>query len=117
MTIRIKNLRLRTIVGVYPWEQENAQEVVVNIEMEFDGLRAAASDDLDDTVDYKAMKRRILNEVEAGRYKLLERLADRVLQLVLADAKVLRATVEVDKPHALRFADSVSVTCSGGRGA
>ncbi|MFP3936727.1 MAG: dihydroneopterin aldolase [Phycisphaerae bacterium] len=115
MKIRIKNLRLRTIVGVYGREQKNPQEVVVNVEMETDGHKAAESDDLTDSVDYKALKLRLLEEVQNSRYKLLERLASHVLKMVLSDDKVLSATVEVDKPHALRFADSVSVVCTGQR--
>ncbi len=115
MKIRIKDLRLRTIVGVYEWEQKQPQEVVVNVELEFDGDQAARTDDLADSVDYKALKRRLLDEVQYCRYKLLEKLARHVLDIVLDDEKVLRATVEVDKPHALRFAESVSVVCSGGK--
>ncbi|MGC9453255.1 MAG: dihydroneopterin aldolase [Phycisphaerae bacterium] len=115
MKIRIKNLRLRTIVGVYEWEQKVPQEVVVNVELEFDGQPAAESDDLADSVDYKAIKMRLLEEVQNSRYKLLEKLAAHVLEIVLDNDKVLSATVEVDKPHALRFADSVSVVCEGRR--
>lgn len=110
MVIRIKNLRLRTIIGVFDWEREHPQDIVVNAAIEFDGAPAAASDNLADAVDYKAIKQRIMREVEASRYQLLEKLTARIAQIILDDPKVLRATVEVDKPHALRFCDSVSVT-------
>jgi len=116
MKIRIKGLRLRTVVGVFEWEQKAPQEVVVNVELEFDGEAAARSDDLADSVDYKRLKQRLLREVESRRYKLLEKLARHVLDIVLSNEKVLRATVEVDKPGALRFAESVSVVCSGEKG-
>ena len=116
MKIRIKDLRLRTIVGVFEWEQKTPQEVVVNVELEFDGEPAARSDELSDSVDYKAIKQQLLRDVQAARYKLLEKLARHVLDIVLSQEKVLRATVEVDKPHALRFAESVSVVCSGEKG-
>lgn len=115
MLIRIKNLRLRTIIGVNEWERTQAQEVVVNVEMEFDGTAAAGSDDLADTIDYKSLKRRIMERVEASSFFLLEKLASEILRIVTAEPRVIRATVEVDKPAALRFADSVSVVCSGGR--
>jgi len=117
MLIRIKNLTLKTIVGVNSWERQEAQEVVINIEIEFDGRKAAASDSLDDAVDYRKLKKRILDDVESSKCLLLESLAQRILNLVLTDGRVLRAVVEVDKPKALRFADSVSVVCSGGRNA
>jgi D-erythro-7,8-dihydroneopterin triphosphate epimerase len=112
MIIRIKNLRLRTVVGIQHWERKQPQDVVINVEMEFDGNTAAESDSIDDTIDYKAVKREIIKEVENARYYLLDRLASQILKVIMKEEKVRRATVEVDKPQALRFADSVSVVCS-----
>ena len=103
MIVRIKNLRCRTIIGIYDWEYE------------FDGAKAAETDDICDTVDYKALKREIVEQVESSRFYLLEKLASRALEVVMSDEKVTGATVEVDKPHALRLAESVSVVCSAGR--
>ena len=115
MLIQIKNLRLKTIVGVNAWERRQAQEVVINIEIEFDGRKAAKTDSLDETVDYKKIKNRILEDIESSKCFLLETLGQRILNRVLEDGRVFRATVEVDKPKALRFADSVSVVCSSSR--
>jgi D-erythro-7,8-dihydroneopterin triphosphate epimerase len=112
MLIRIKNLTFKTIVGVNAWEREEAQEVVINIEIEFDGRKAAETDSLDETVDYKKIKKRILEDIESSKCFLLESLGQRILNKLLEDGRILRATVEVDKPKALRFADSVSVVCS-----
>lgn len=112
MIIRIKNLRLRAVIGLNDWERKVQQDLTINIEMGFDGEKAGVSDDIGDTVDYKALKKRIRSEVEASHYKLLEALGTHILNIVMDDARVQRASVEVDKPHALRFADSVSVTCS-----
>ena len=115
MLIRIKNLTLKTVVGVNAWERQEAQVVVINIEIEFDGERAAETDALEETIDYKKIKKKILNDVESSRCLLLESLARRVMNILLEDSRVLRVTVEVDKPKALRFADSVSVVCSSDR--
>jgi D-erythro-7,8-dihydroneopterin triphosphate epimerase len=115
MIIRIKNLRLRTVVGIQHWERKQPQDVIINIEMEFDGTKAAETDHIDDTVNYKVVKRKIIKEVENARYYLLDRLASQILKVVMKEKKVKRATVEVDKPQALRFADSVSVVCSSER--
>ena len=115
MIVKIKNLRCRTIIGVHDWERRDPQQVVVNVQMEFDGARAAQSDDLADTVDYAAIKKRILEEVERSRFQLLEKLASHILAIAMDDPRVTATTVEVVKPHALRFADSVSVTCSAKR--
>ena len=113
MIIHVDNLKLRTVIGVNDWERRTRQAVVIGIEMELDGSKAAASDDLADTVDYKALTDRIAEEVERSSYQLVEALAARVLELVLAAPKVERARVRVDKPHALSRAESVAVTCEG----
>ena len=110
MTIRIKNLRLRAIIGTREWERTQKQDILVNIAIEFDGIPAARSDDLRDSVDYAAIKHRLLEKVEQTEFLLLERLVEYILDLVMEEPKVQSATVEVDKPHALRFADSVSIT-------
>ena len=115
MIIRIKNLRLRTIVGIQHWERKQRQDVIINVEMEFDGTKAAKSDSIDDTVNYKVIKQRIIKEVESARYYLLDRLADQILKVIMKEKKIKRAIVEVDKPQALRFADSVSVVCASER--
>lgn len=112
MKIRIKNLRLRTIVGVNDWERDHSQDVIVNVELEFDGSKAVQSDNLEDTVNYKALKKRIIQEVESSKFFLVEKLAHHILEIVMDHPKVQHAQVEVDKPHALRYADSVSVICS-----
>jgi FolB domain-containing protein len=117
MIVRIRNLRLRVIVGVYEWEQTRPQEVTVSIEYELDASRAVTTDDISDTVDYKAMKKRIMDETENARFNLLEKLASDILAVVMRDEKVLRATVEASKPSALRFTDSVSAVCSARRDA
>jgi D-erythro-7,8-dihydroneopterin triphosphate epimerase len=112
MVIRIKNLRLRAIIGINAWERTQKQEIIVNVEMEFDGDKAAASDDVRDTIDYAAIKRRLLAEVEKTEFFLLEKLITFILDIVMEDQRVRRAMVEIDKPHALRFAESVSLTAS-----
>lgn len=112
MITHIKNLRLRAIIGVNDWEREHKQDVIINVKVEFDGSKAAESDNIRYTVDYKKIKERIIREVKNSKFYLLEKLADHILKIVMADKKVIKATVEVDKPHALRFADSVSVICS-----
>jgi FolB domain-containing protein len=111
--IKIKNLKLRTILGVEDWERKTRQDIVINIRFTFDGSKAAESDDLNDTVDYKAMKQKIIKMVENSKFFLVEKLAGEVLKICMSDAMVEKATVEIDKPHALRFADSVSVSISG----
>ena len=109
-TVTIKDLRLRAVIGLNDWERKKKQDVTVNIEFEFDAAKAVASDNGELTVDYKKITKRVIDAVEKSEFRLLESLADMVLNLVIDTPGVLRAGVEVDKPHSLRFADSVSVT-------
>lgn len=113
--IRITNLRLRTIIGTHDWEREVQQNVVINITLDYDATKAIAGDDLRETVDYKALTKQIIKEVEASQFFLLEKLSGRVLDIVTAHPAVREAVVRVDKPQALRFADSVSVELSWSR--
>ena len=111
--IRISNLRLRAIVGTMDWERSTKQDVVLNIELWFDHSNAALSDDIADTVDYKKLKLKLIDMVEKSNFQLLESLADAALKICLSEPLVEKAVVRVDKPRALRFADSVSVEVEG----
>lgn len=112
MLIRVKNLRLRTFVGIDEWEKKSKQDVVVNAQWECDGGAAAGSDSIEDAVDYKEVTKSIIKMVEESRFNLLEKLVENVLDLIMEDSRVESATVEIDKPGALRFCDSVSVLSS-----
>jgi len=113
MIIRIKNLRLRTIIGIYDWERTHEQDVVINAEIEFDGTRAAATDKIEHTLDYKDLNKKIITLVEGSKFFLVEKMAQEILNLILKEPQVKNARVEVDKPAVLRFTDSVSVEVSG----
>lgn len=113
MILRIENIRLRTIVGIYEWEKKNKQDVIINVELEFDGTAASKSDDINDSVNYKTINKEILERVENTKFELIEKIAGDVLAIILKDKKVQKARVKVDKPGALRFTDSVSVELCG----
>ena len=108
-TIHIKDLTLKTIVGIFDWERIKKQTVVINIWMGYDARMAIKTDKIEHAVDYKAITKRILKEISASRFYLIEKLAQSVVNIVLEDRKVLEVLVRVDKPGALRFARSVSV--------
>ncbi len=110
MIIKIENLKLRTIVGIYDWEKEKKQDVIINIEMEFDGTKAIETDSIDDTIDYKTITKEIIEMVEGQEFNLIERIAGDAMKIVMRNDKVQKASVRVDKPGALRFTDTVSVT-------
>jgi len=106
--IHIRDLSARCIIGINADERVNLQDVVINITMYADLRKAAASDDIDDTIDYKTIKVKVLEEVEASSYYLVEKLAQRIAEICLVP-RVEQVTVCVDKPGALRFAESVAV--------
>lgn len=107
--IYIRDLLVRCIVGIYPEERENKQDVVINIEMGCDLSAAAASDQIEDTVNYKSVKKEIMALVESSAFLLIERMAGEIASLCLACPGVRQVRVTVDKPGALRFARSVAV--------
>ena len=109
-TIKIKNLKLRAIIGTNSWERDTKQDIIINIVIDYDAAKAARTDRLEDTVDYKTIKKNIIKEVESSKYFLLEKLTAKVLNIIMENKKVKAASVEIDKPQALRFSDSVSVT-------
>ncbi len=106
--IHIRDLLVRCIIGVFDHERTEKQDIVLNITMHTDLSRAGRSDDLRDTIDYKAVKKDVLHAVESSEFQLVERLAERVAEIVLGHG-VSRVDVTVDKPGALRFARSVAV--------
>jgi dihydroneopterin aldolase/D-erythro-7,8-dihydroneopterin triphosphate epimerase len=113
--IFIRDLALRCIIGLYPEERTNKQDILINVTMETDLRAAGKSDDLNDTVDYKAIKMAILDFVENSSFNLIESLADAVAAICLVDERITSATVTIDKPGALRFCRSVAVEVTRSR--
>ena len=107
--IHIQDLSLRCVIGVLPEERREKQDVVLNVTLFVDLTRAGDTDSLADTVDYKSLKGRIRTLVEDSCFSLVEKLASEVAGVCLADPRVARVAVRVDKPGALRFARSVAV--------
>ncbi len=115
LTIRIKNLRLRTYIGFNDEERRKRQDVVINIRFDYQADRAADSDDVAHAVNYRTITKQIIALVEGNSFLLLEKLTAEVLELVMRQPEIRFAEVEIDKPHALRFSDSVSARLSASR--
>ncbi|ODC05375.1 D-erythro-7,8-dihydroneopterin triphosphate epimerase [Terasakiispira papahanaumokuakeensis] len=115
-TIRIKNLRLRTFIGIKDEEINNRQDVVINAVIRYHADRAVQFNTIDEALNYRTITKKIIQYVEEGRFLLLERLTREVLEIIMSHEQVLQAEVEVDKPHALRFSDSVSISLNAHRG-
>ena len=114
-TIRIKNLRLRTFIGIKEEEILNRQDVVINAVIRYRADKAVAFNHIEQALNYRTITKQVIALVEENRFQLLERMTREVLDLIMSHEQVLTTQVEIDKPHALRFADSVSITLSASR--
>ncbi|NLY58554.1 MAG: dihydroneopterin triphosphate 2'-epimerase [Gammaproteobacteria bacterium] len=113
--IRIKNLRLRTYIGIKEEEINNRQDVVINANILYPADNAVEINEIEHALNYRTITKAIISHVENSRFALLERMTQEVLDIVMRNPQVHYAEVEVDKPHALRFSESVSITLSAER--
>jgi FolB domain-containing protein len=107
--IIIKNLLLRGIIGINPEERVKEQDILINMVIYADIRRAAASDAIEDAVDYKSITKRVIDHVEASSDFLVEKLVTDIARLIITEFNVARVQVRVEKPGALRFAQSVGI--------
>ncbi len=112
----IRDLAVRCIVGVDEYERREKQDILIHLTMHTDLRKAGRTDALEDTVDYRAIKKRILHLVEESRFRLIEALAQSIADECLRDERVERVEVVVEKPGALRFARTVGVQIVRRRG-
>ena len=113
--IRVKDLRLRTYIGIKEEEINNKQDVLINLTILYPAVDAVEVNDIEHALNYRTITKAIIAHVEGNRFALLERLTQEILNLVMTHQALRYAEVEVDKPHALRFAESVSITLAGHR--
>lgn len=113
--IRVKDLCLRTFIGINEDEILNKQDVLINLTVVYRATEAVQANDIDTALNYRTLTKAVIAHVESNRFSLLERLTQEILDLVMSRPGVDYAEVEVDKPHALRFAESVSITLAAAR--
>ncbi|MGD8633097.1 MAG: dihydroneopterin aldolase [Anaerolineales bacterium] len=107
--ILIKDLLLRGIIGINDWEREKRQDILINITLSGDLARAGQTDEIEDTINYRTITKKVIGLVEGGKPHTVEHLATQIAALCLEAPGVERAVVRVEKPGALRFARSVGV--------
>ena len=105
----IENLRIETVIGIFDWEREIKQVVSLDLEMAFDVRRAAESDAIADTLDYKAVSKRLIHFVESSEFQLVETLAERCAAIVLQEFPVNWLRLKLSKPGAVRGSSAVGV--------
>ncbi|OLS19491.1 MAG: D-erythro-7,8-dihydroneopterin triphosphate epimerase [Candidatus Heimdallarchaeota archaeon LC_2] len=108
-TIFIKNLKVRGIIGINDWERKEKQDILINVSLVLNLEKAGKSDNIDDTVNYRTLTKEIIDLVEISQFFLVEKLISTILDLCLKQDIVEKAKVRVEKPMALRFAESVGV--------
>ncbi|HSY95672.1 MAG TPA: dihydroneopterin aldolase [Steroidobacteraceae bacterium] len=113
--IFIHALKTEAIIGIFDWERQVKQTVIVDIEIGVDVTKAALSDSIDDTLNYKRVAKRVLTFVEASKFHLVETLAEHVAMLILEDFGIAWVRLSLSKPGAIRSSRDVGVTIERGR--
>lgn len=107
--IIIRDLLVRSIIGINPEERIKKQDILINMILFADIRAAAQSDDIIDAVNYKAITKRVIEHVENSSDYLVEKLVSDIARIVLTEFDVRKVRVRVEKPGALRFAQSVGI--------
>lgn len=112
MIIKIKNLRLKTIIGIYDWEEKIDRDIIINAKIETDNLQSLESDNIEDTVDYDIIIDKMKNIIANNRFKLVEAMAQTIMNEILEDKRINKCELEIDKVGAVQGVESFSVTLS-----
>lgn len=112
--IYVRNLKVDCVIGAFEWERRIRQTVAIDLDLAADVVRAARSDRLADTVDYKAIAKRLIGYVGQSEFQLVETLAQRVADVVLQEFGVKWVRVRINKKGALRGATDVGVVIERG---
>jgi dihydroneopterin aldolase len=110
----VEDLRIETVIGIYDWERKIKQTVALDLEMAFDNRKPASSDKIDDTLDYKAVSKRLIAFVEGAHFELVETLAERCAQIVREEFRVPWLRLKLSKPGAVRGSKAVGVIIERG---
>ena len=105
----IEDLNIQTVIGIFDWEREIKQTVSLNLEMGFDIRQAARTDAIDDTLDYKAVAKRLIDFVESSEFQLVEKLAGHCAEIILTEFPVSWLRLKLSKPGAVRGSSAVGV--------
>jgi dihydroneopterin aldolase len=113
--IYLKALKIDTIVGIFEWERQIKQTVVLDLEMATDIQKAASTDSIEDTLDYKAVTKRLIDFVSHSEFQLVETLAERITEIVLTEFSVPWIRLQLNKSGAIRGAQEVGIIIERGK--
>ncbi|MCF6236008.1 MAG: dihydroneopterin aldolase [Gammaproteobacteria bacterium] len=112
--IYLRNLKIETVIGIYDWEREIKQTVVLDLEMGTDIRKAAVTDRIEDTLDYKSVAKQVISFVETSEYQLVETLIEKVAELVMKNFSIPWMRLTINKQGAISGARDVGVTIERG---
>ncbi|MDJ0710051.1 MAG: dihydroneopterin aldolase [Woeseiaceae bacterium] len=112
--IFLRELKVDTIIGIWDWERKIRQTIVIDLEMSADIARAAATDDIKDTLDYKGVAKRVQQFVSDSSFQLVETLAERIAGIIRDEFNVAWVRVQVHKPGAIRGSRDVGIDIERG---
>ncbi|MCG6967214.1 MAG: dihydroneopterin aldolase [Chromatiaceae bacterium] len=110
----LRDLRIDTVIGIYGWERRTRQTLIFDLEMSADIARAAASDDIEDTLNYKSVAKRLIQFVGESQFQLVETLAERCVQIIREEYGVRWVRLTLNKKGAVRGATDVGVIIERG---
>jgi dihydroneopterin aldolase len=112
--VYLRDLRIDTVIGIFDWERRTTQTIILDLEMSADIARAAASDDIKDTLNYKEVAKRLIQFVGESRFQLVETLAERCTEIIREEFGVRWVRLTLNKKGAVRGADDVGVIIERG---
>ena len=114
-TIFLRDLEIDATIGIFEWEKRIKQKVRIDLEMAADIAKAAASDSIEDTLDYKAISKRIILFVEESSYELIETLIEKIAEILLKEFKIPWVRITLSKPGAVRGSRDVGIVIERGK--
>jgi dihydroneopterin aldolase len=113
--IFLGGLQIETIIGIYDWERETKQTIILDIEMAYNIQKAAKTDDIQHTLDYKAVSKRIIAFVESSNFYLVEKLTVEIANIIRTEFGVTWVKVSLNKKGAIRGASDVGIIVERGQ--
>lgn len=112
--VYIRDLKIDTVIGIYDWEREVKQTVSIDLEMGADIRKAAQTDDINDTLNYKAVAKRLIGFVSESKFLLVETMAEQIAQIVMQEFQVPWLRLRLSKPGAVRGSQDVGLIIERG---
>lgn len=110
MLIKIKNLKLSTIIGIHEWEKTIDRQIIINAEIETANENSLESDNIADTIDYDILTNKIKDLTSKNKFQLIEKMSGEIMKSIMEDKRIERCRLEIDKVGVIEGVDSFSVT-------